>query len=199
MSCCTPPRDGSFKPLQFDAKSAEGQSDIEAINVPGGSVNVGTKAPQIPDDGEGPLRSLTIKPFRIAVTTVTNEAFRTFVNATGYLTEAERFGWSFVFWSQVPQSVGPTQAVNEIEWWRRVDGACWFAPNGPNTEDACIPDHPVVHISWNDARAYANWVGGRLPTEAEWEHAARAGQGDVRFPWGDAEPNDTNFTPCNIW
>ena len=199
MSCCTPPRDGSFKPLQFDAKSAEDQSDIEAINVPGGSVNVGTKAPQIPDDGEGPLRSLTIKPFRIAVTTVTNEAFRTFVNATGYLTEAERFGWSFVFWSQVPQSVGPTQAVNEIEWWRRVDGACWFAPNGPNTEDACIPDHPVVHISWNDARAYANWVGGRLPTEAEWEHAARAGQGDVRFPWGDAEPNDTNFTPCNIW
>ena len=70
MSCCTPPRDGSFKPLQFDAKSAEDQSDIEAINVPGGSVNVGTKAPQIPDDGEGPLRSLTIKPFRIAVTTV---------------------------------------------------------------------------------------------------------------------------------
>jgi formylglycine-generating enzyme required for sulfatase activity len=199
MSCCTPPRDGSLEPLPSSAKSGEGRRDVDAVNVPGGSALVGTDAPQIPDDGEGPHRTVTIKPFRMAVTTVTNEAFRAFMNATGYVTEAERFGWSFVFWSQVPQSVGPTQAVNEVEWWRRVDGACWFAPNGPNTEDACISDHPVVHISWNDAQAYTDWVGGRLPTEAEWEHAARAGQGDVRFPWGDAEPNDTDFTPCNIW
>jgi len=199
MSCCTPPRDGSPQPVQFNAKSSKDHDDIEAIKVAGGSAIVGTNAPQIPDDGEGPRRAVKIKPFRMSVTSVTNEAFRIFVNATGYLTEAERFGWSFVFWSQVPQSVGPTQAVNEVEWWRLVDGACWFAPNGPNTEDACKPEHPVVHISWNDARAYANWVGGRLPTEAEWEHAARAGQGDVRFPWGNAEPNDTGFTPCNIW
>lgn len=176
-----------------------GCSHAEFVDIPGGAAMVGTNAPQIPDDGEGPIRTVTIKPFRMAVTTVTNQEFRAFVKTTGYVTEAERYGWSFVFWSQVPENIGATRAVREVEWWRRVDGACWYTPNGPETEDDCLPDHPVVHISWNDARAYAAWVGGRLPTEAEWEHAARAGQGDVRFPWGEDEPNDTDVTPCNIW
>lgn len=198
-SCCTPARNGSIIQHRFGAENAMGHSDTETVSIPGGSAIVGTQAPQIPDDGEGPMRTVAIKPFRMAATTVTNQEFRTFVEATGFVSEAERFGWSFVFWSQVPENVGATQAVSEVEWWRRVDGANWFAPNGPGTEDACLPDHPVVHISWNDARAYATWVGGRLPSEAEWEHAARAGQGDVRFPWGEDEPNDTDVTPCNIW
>lgn len=199
MTCCTPPRDGPLKHSYKIAQSDEDHSCTETVQIPGGSAIVGTGAPQIPDDGEGPLRTIKIKPFRMAATVVTNGAFRAFVEATGYVTEAERFGWSFVFWSEVPESIGPTQAVSAVEWWRRVDGARWSAPNGPTTEAACLPDHPVVHISWNDAVAYAQWVGGRLPSEAEWEHAARAGQGDVKFPWGDAEPNDTDFTPCNIW
>lgn len=198
-ACCTPARDGAQVLQNRENPTGKTVNDDGAINVPGGTALVGTNTPQIPDDGEGPLRKVAMKPFRMAATAVTNAQFRAFVDATGFVTEAERFGWSFVFWSQVPEAVGPTQAVSEVEWWRRVDGATWFAPNGPDTEEACLPDHPVVHISWNDARTYADWVGGRLPTEAEWEHAARAGQGDVRFPWGDAEPNDTDFTPCNIW
>lgn len=199
MTCCTPPRDGSLEHSNFSVGRGSDRSGFETVEIPGGTGITGTGTPQISGDGEGPLRKVKIKPFRMATTTVTNDAFRTFVDATGYVTEAERFGWSFVFWSQVPENVGPTQAVSEVEWWRRVDGACWFAPNGPTTEEACLPDHPVVHTSWNDAQAYASWVGGRLPTEVEWEHAARAGQGDVKFPWGDAEPNDTDYTPCNIW
>lgn len=197
--CCTPARPGGQVAGRARPTARGEARAADAVDVPGGTALVGTSAPQIPDDGEGPTRSVPVKPFRMAATAVTNAEFRAFVEATGHVTEAERFGWSFVFWMQVPESVGPTQAVAGVNWWRRVEGACWFAPNGPETEAACLPDHPVVHVSWNDARAYADWVGGRLPSEAEWEHAARAGQGDVRFPWGDAEPDDTDFTPCNIW
>jgi len=172
----------------------------DAVVIPGGRAFVGTKLPGIPDDGEDPVRRVTVKPFRMATTTVTNSQFRSFVDATGYVTEAERFGWSFVFWTQVPDHIGPTLGVVEVEWWRRVDGANWRDINGPGTESqSWKPDHPVVHVSWNDAQAYAKWVGGRLPTEAEWEHAARGGLAEVKFPWGDREPDDTTFQPCNIW
>lgn len=172
----------------------------QAVDIPGGTGFVGTSVPLIAPDGEAPFRKKRIKPFRMARTTVTNAEFAAFVEATGYVTEAERFGWSFVFWSQVPKSIGATEGVLEVQWWRKVDGAMWRDAHGPGTDIAsALPDHPVVHVSWADAKAYAAWVGGRLPTEAEWEHAARGGLGDVRFPWGDAEPDDTSSFPCNIW
>jgi formylglycine-generating enzyme required for sulfatase activity len=167
--------------------------------VPGGTALLGTSDPQLPDDGEGPLRTRRIRPFRISATTVTNAEFAAFVKATGHVSDAERFGWSFVFWSDVPESIGRTLGVEGVEWWRRVDGAKWSEPRGPGTGADCRSDHPVVHVSWHDAVAYASWVGGRLPTEREWEHAARGGLGDVRYPWGDTEPDDLSFTPCNIW
>lgn len=197
--CCTPSRGGPGAADHVTAKRDASDPRCATVRVPGGMALVGTDAPQIPDDGESPLRRVKLAPFRIGVTAVTNAAFAEFIAATGYRTEAERFGWSFVFWAQVPQSAGPTQGVVDVEWWRRVDGAIWSAPNGPGTEAACLPDHPVVQVSWNDARAYADWVGGRLPSEAEWEHAARGGLADVRFPWGDAEPDDADHMPCNIW
>lgn len=171
-----------------------------AAEIPGGTGLIGTDRPQLPIDGEGPLRRRKVAPFRIGTGAVTNAEFAQFVEETGHVTEAERFGWSFVFWAQVPESVGATQAVAEVQWWRRVDGANWRDVNGPGTAaEAWHPDHPVVHVSWNDARAFASWAGGRLPSEAEWEHAARGGLGDVPFPWGDAEPDDNGFQPCNIW
>ena len=173
---------------------------MPSVKVPGGIALIGTDRSIIAEDSEGPLRKRRIKPYRIGDTAVTNGQFAAFVEATDYVTEAELFGWSFVFWAQVGNDVGPTQGVVDVEWWRRVDGATWRDVRGPGTQvSAWHADHPVVHVSWNDARAYASWAGGRLPTEIEWEHAARGGLGDVRYPWGDRDPDDRNFFPCNIW
>ena len=197
--CCTPPRGQSALKAAPPQVGRARRVAATAVHIPGGEGFIGTNTPQIPDDGESPLRKTKLDPFLIGATTVTNAEFAEFVAETGYVTEAERFGWSFVFWAQVPESYGATRGVVEVEWWRHVDGAYWAAPNGPGTEEACLPDHPVVQISWADARAYCNWVGGRLPSEAEWEHAARGGLGDVPYPWGDVEPDDDAYTPCNIW
>ena len=195
--CCPP--SGRKGPASPSGPLTGGHYPGDLVDIPGGTALVGTDTPEIPIDSEGPLRRVKLEPFKMAATTVTNAEFAEFVTATGYVTEAERFGWSFVFWMQVPDSVGSTRAVAEVQWWRRVEGATWAAPNGPGSEAACLPDHPVVQVSWSDARAYAGWVGGRLPLEAEWEHAARGGLGDVHFPWGQGEPDDTKTLLCNIW
>jgi formylglycine-generating enzyme required for sulfatase activity len=201
-NCCTP-----LSPLHSSARTAAPKScglHIEAkhkaISVPGGLALLGTDRPHLPEDGEGPLRKVRIKPFRAGATAVTNAEFAEFVAATGHVTDAEHFGWSFVFHAQVAEQLKKSPAVVGAEWWRRIEGATWRDVCGPGTaHETCQPDHPVVHVSWHDASTYAAWVGGRLPTEVEWEHAARGGLGDVRFPWGDQEPDDTKFMPCNIW
>ncbi|WP_305972124.1 MULTISPECIES: formylglycine-generating enzyme family protein [unclassified Mameliella] len=199
-ACCAPAarRGGAWAATEVIARGSATRPPT--ARIPGGKALVGTDHPHLIEDAEGPLRTKTVAPFEIGITTVTNAQFAEFVDATGYVTEAERFGWSFVFWSEVSAEVGPTQGVANVEWWRRVDGANWRDINGPGTaENAWFPDHPVVQVSWNDARAYAKWIGGRLPTEAEWEHAARGGLGDVPYPWGHEEPDDTAHFPCNIW
>ena len=199
--CCAPTRSTPGIIRAPSSKIAPlSDPKINAVDIPGGIALLGTDAPQIAGDGEGPLRRKKIKPFRIAPTVVTNAAFSEFVAATGYVTEAELFGWSFVFWSDIAENIREGGRGEGVEWWRRVDGATWKDICGPGTHaNTWLPDHPVVHVSQSDAMAYARWMGGRLPTEAEWEHAARAGQGDVRFPWGEQEPDDTNVFPCNIW
>lgn len=200
-ACCAPTRtpgtgEANFQPMPPVDPAPEA---FDAISVPGGKALLGTDAPLIPDDGESPLRTKTIKPFRIMQTAVSNAQFAKFIEQTGYVTEAERFGWSFVFYSDVPKTIAKTQAVAGIEWWRKVESATWRDVHGPGTEDTWYPDHPVVQVSWNDALVFARWCGGRLPTELEWEHAARGGLGDVRYPWGANEPEEANFLPCNIW
>ncbi len=197
--CCTPARHDSGEGAGVTITPGDVRDVQPTVDIPGGAALIGTHAQVIPDDGEAPQRTKAVKAFRMTETTVTNAAFARFVQDTGFVTEAERFGWSFVFHSDVPRSIPETQPVPGIEWWRRVDGATWRDIHGPGTEDAFHPDHPAVQVSWNDAVAFANWCGGRLPTEAEWEHAARGGLGDVRFPWGDAEPDDESNFPCNIW
>lgn len=179
------------------ATSAPPASDV--VEVPGGTALVGTDFPVLDGDGEGPLRRAKLRPFRIDKAAVTNARFEQFVNDTGYVTEAEHLGTSFAFHAHISPDMGPTRSVVGAEWWRVVEGASWRRVSGPGSEDDWQPNHPVVHLSWNDARAFARWASGRLPTEAEWEHAARGGVEDSPFPWGDKEPDDTEFLPCNIW
>lgn len=169
------------------------------VPIPGGTVTVGTNRPMFRPDGEGPARTVRLRPFLIDPFAVTNRWFAAFVDATGHVSEAERWGWSYVFCNHLPDRGPGLDRPESTPWWCRVEGATWAAPFGPGSTWQTIPDHPVTQVSWNDAAAFAAWAGGRLPSEAEWEHAARGGLSQPRYPWGDREPDDESFTPCNIW
>ena len=160
---------------------------------------MGTDENLLPMDGEGPSRLVKLRPFIADPYAVTNRWFGGFAEATGYRTEAEVHGWSAVFAGLLTDPPSDGGRASGASWWRRVDGADWRHPEGPMSSIADRLDHPVVHVSWNDATTFAKWTGGRLPSEAEWEFAARGGLQGQRFPWGSAEPDDAGVTPCNIW
>lgn len=201
--CCTPSR-GSGEPSRDASTFAQqGQPSKENMrHIPGGSFDMGGEdADGFPADGEGPVRSVEVASFLIDACAVTAAEFACFVERTGYVTDAERYGWSFVFASAVhPAAFGQILEgqLPGAPWWLAVKGACWKCPDGPGTDWRDKPDHPVVHVSWNDAQAYASAGGKRLPTEAEWEKAARGGRVRSRFPWGDElEPEGRHM--CNVW
>jgi formylglycine-generating enzyme required for sulfatase activity len=160
----------------------------------------GTADPDgFPEDREGPVRAATIGGFEITRYAVTNAQWAKFVDATGYVSDAQRYGWSYVF---ARFAAAPIRKVSprpeQTPWWCAVKGAAWSTPEGPGSSIADRAHHPVVHMSWNDATAYCHWVGGRLPTEAEWEFAARGGLEQARYPWGDELSPDGRYM-CNIW
>ena len=143
---------------------------------------------------ERPLRPATVQDFWLDETPVTNAAFARFVAATGHVTVAERDGVSAVF----ERPATPPAVLDPALWWHQVAGACWHRPLGPGSDLAGLETHPVVHIAHADAAAYAVWAGKRLPTEAEWEYAARGGRHGVDYAWGDRLAPDGRLL-ANYW
>uniref|UniRef100_A0A2K5Q832 Sulfatase-modifying factor enzyme-like domain-containing protein n=1 Tax=Cebus imitator TaxID=2715852 RepID=A0A2K5Q832_CEBIM len=166
-------------PLLSFFSAGNGQA-ARMVQLPGGRFLMGTNSPDS-RDGEGPVREVTVKPFAIDIFPVTNKEFRDFIREKKYRTEAEMFGWSFVFEEFVSDELR-NKATQPMK------------PAGPGSGIRERLEYPVLHVSWNDARAYCAWRGRRLPTEEEWEFAARGGLKGQVYPWGNRfQPNRTNL------
>jgi formylglycine-generating enzyme len=198
--CCSPSR-GAVSSAHTPTVALAGPAPLDTngmISLPGAAFVLGSEnSLAYPEDGETP-REVEISPFMLDACAVSNAEFAAFVAATGHVTETEQYGWSFVFGGLLPDDFPPTRAVAAAPWWRQVYGADWRHPEGPGSAVDGRTDHPVVHVSFNDALSYCAWAGKRLPTEAEWEFGASGGTpGDV-FPWGnELEPGGEHR--MNVW
>jgi len=204
-ACCAPSFDrptATVTATDRGPRTGEHHHGVEQARIPaqtflmGDSLGDGKWA-----DGEQPAHFVSLAAFDIDVTSVTNDDFARFVDATGYRTEAERFGYSAVFHLALAADDGDVLGQPpQTPWWLGVRGADWSHPGGPKSDLVGLGDHPVVHVSWNDASAYARWAGRALPTEAQWEAASRGGLEGARYPWGnDLADTDTPRWRVNIW
>ncbi len=204
QSCCAPARDSGAVDDQVTINVGATVKDESHVNgmveLSGGEFRMGTDNRRFAGDGEGPIRTVEVSDFQVGSAPVTCAEFDEFVSATRYETDAERFGWSFVFHDFVSEATrkSVSQVVQGSPWWWKVDGSDWRHPDGPDSSWEERPSHPVTHVSWRDVTAYCEWAGGRLPTEAEWEFAARGGLDQAQFAWGDELIQDGKHM-CNIW
>lgn len=207
MACCTPGRGPDSGNSSTADRSGGGAAiDVDgpatrapSVALPRGRFLMGTAGPvAYPEDGESFVHEVHVGPFEIDTCAVTNDRYGEFVTATGYVTDAERYGWSFVFGGLLPDDFEETRGVAATPWWRQVFGADWSHPEGPHSAIGQRGDHPVIQVSHKDALAFCEWEGSRLPTEAEWEFAARGGLEGAVFPWGD-ELEPAGRHRMNVW
>lgn len=204
--CCC-----SNLPNRFAASAPQGM-----VRIPGGEFTMGSDNADSKKD-EKPVHRVKVDPFWMDATPVTNRQFKEFVDATGYVTTAEKAPTLEEIMKQVPPgtpeppvellvpsslvfkpSTGPVSLKSNRAWWEWREGANWKHPEGPHSSIEGKEDHPVVHISWFDATAYAQWAGKRLPTEAEWEFAAYGGNKEIIYVWGNEEFSEEH-PQANIW
>ena len=204
------------QPKKTKKEVLSSQQPLGMVWIPKGDFMMGSKGPQARPD-EAPIHRVKVDGFWIDKTEVTNAQFATFVEATGYVTTAEKP----VYWEEMKKQLppdtpkphdsllqassltfkatnGPVDLNNYAAWWEWKPKASWRNPRGKGSFIEGKEDHPVVHVSWDDANAYAKWAGKRLPTEAEWEWAARGGLKDKKYPWGNEEIN-AGKAKANSW
>lgn len=200
--------------IQTDSERLEDFQGM--VEIPGGTMQMGADNPEARKD-EYPKHEVQVNSFWMDETEVTNRQFAAFIEATGYITTAERTIDLEELMEQLPEGSPEPEAVllqpgslvfntthglsghlNVTDWWQFVVGANWKNPSGQRTNLNEILDFPVVQVSWYDAAAYAKWAGKRLPTEAEWEYAARGGLSSQIYPWGN-EKVDEGLQKLNAW
>lgn len=203
---------GTYALTRYSQKPPEGM-----VWIPDGEFLMGSEV-NTPQANEKPVHRVRLTGFYMDVHEVTNAQFQEFVKATGYVTTAEKAPDWEELKKQLPpgtpkpsddklvagslvftQPTKPVPMHDYTQWWTWTPGACWKHPEGPGSNLDGKDNHPVVHVSWDDANAYAKWAGKRLPTEAEWEYASRGGMTGKRFTWGDEPVNDTSDFKANIW
>lgn len=222
-SCCTKALPKRFETIEFTQPSQKNNktnvidsAHLGMVWIPAGEFMMGGDNDQARAD-EFPKHKVKLNGFYMDETEVTNEQFEKFVQATGYLTTAEKD----VDWDELKKQLPPNtpkpdqellkaaslvfvktpQVVNLIDysqWWQWMHGADWKHPQGPQSNILGKEKFPVVHVSWDDANAYCKWAGKRLPTEAEWEYAARGGMKNTIYSWGNT-PVDSGSFQCNHW